>query len=164
MQSWAKLPPLHQGRNKLDKMTRGEGLGDAYAATLSRMKTQQGSRSKLGMQVLMWVSHMERPLHVDELCCALGVEIESTDLNIQNIPAIETLLACSLGLVMVEKSSSTVRLVHYTLQEYLSRNSSLFLKHHAMISEVRLTYLNFRQVRSISPTLRSVPPTVPFVQ
>jgi len=28
---------LHQRRKKLDEMTKGEGLGDAYAATLSRV-------------------------------------------------------------------------------------------------------------------------------
>ena len=154
----------HQRRKKLDEMTKGEGLGDAYAATLSRVKAQHGSRSKLGMQVLMWVSHSERPLHVDELCHALGVEEGFTDLNPRNTPAIETLLACSLGLVTVEKSSSTFRLVHYTLQEYLSRNSDLFHKPNAVIAEVCMTYLNFHQVRDISPTLRSIPPTVPFVE
>ena len=155
---------LHQRRKKLDEMTKGRGLGDVYAATISRMKAQQRSRSKLGMEVLMWISHSERPLHVDELCHALGIEEGSTDLNTQNTPAVETLLTCSLGLVTVEKSSSTVRLVHYTLQEYLSHNSDLFIKPHSMIAEACLTYLNFQQVRAISPTLRSVPLTIPFVE
>jgi len=144
-------------------MTKGEGLGDAYTATLSRMDAQPRSGSKLGMQVLMWVSHAERPLHVDELCHALGVE-GSIDLDIRNIPAIETLLACSLGLVMVEKSSSTLRLVHYTLQEYLSHDPNLFHKPHSMNAEGCLTYLNFRHVRGFSPALRSAPPTAPFVE
>ena len=155
---------LYQRRKKLDEMTKGEGLGDAYEATLSRMKAQSRSRSKLGMDILMWVSHAERPLHVDELCHALGVEAGSIDLNTQNIPAIETLLACTLGLVRVEKSSSTVRLVHYTLQEYLSHNPNLFLEPHSLIAEVCLTYLNFRQVKGLSPARRSVPPTAPFVE
>jgi len=155
---------VYQRRKKLERMTKGDGLGDAYAATLSRIKAQHRSRSLLGVQVLMWVSHSERPLRVDELCHALGVEGGSTDLNTQNIPALEALLACCLGLITVEKSSSTVRPVHYTLQEYLSRNSNLFLKPHSTIAEVCLTYLNFREVRGISPTLRSVPPTVPFVE
>ena len=154
---------LTRRRNKLNEMTKGEGLGDAYTGTLSRIQAQLGSRSKLGMEVLMWVSHAERPLHVDELCHALGVE-GSTDLDTGNIPAIETLLASSLGLVTVEKSSSTVRLVHYTLQEYLSNNTNLFPNPHLIIAEVCLTYLNFPHVRSFSPTLRSVPPTAPFVE
>ena len=105
---------LTRRRKKLDEMTNGDGLGGAYVETLSRIQAQPESRSKHAMDVLMWVSHAERPLHVDELCHAFGVE-GSPDLDIQNIPAIETLLACSLGLVVVEESSSTVRLVHNTL-------------------------------------------------
>ena len=79
--------------------------------------------------------------------------------------SIETLLACSLGLVMVEKSSSTVRLVHCTLKEYLSHNPNFFLRPDSVIAEVCLTYLNFRHIiRGFSPALRSVPPTAPFVE
>jgi len=84
--------------------------------------------------------------------------------DIRNIPAIETLLACTLGLITVEKSSSTVRLVHYTLQEYLSHNPNIFLRPHAKIAEVCLTYLNFPYVRRFSPVLCSVPPTAPFIE
>jgi len=143
-------------------MTKGESLGDAYTETLARIQAQPKSRSKLGMDVLMWVSHAERPLHVDELCHALGVE-GSTDLDTGNILGIETLLACSLGLVTVQESSSTVRLVHPILQEYLSNNTILFPNPHSILAEVCLTYLNFPHVRLFRPTLGSVPPTAPFV-
>ena len=154
---------LTRRRKKLVKMTKGNGLGDAYTATLSRIKALEGGRSNLGMEVLMWVSHAKRPLHVNELCHALGVE-ESEDLDTGNIPTIETLLAFSLGLVIVEKSSSTVRLAHYTLKEHLSNNTELFPNAHSIIAEVCLTYLNFPHVRGISPALRCVPPTAPFVE
>jgi len=53
--------------------------------------------------------------------------------------------------------------VHFSLQEYLSDNPSLFQSPHAMIAEVCLTYLNFQCVRELSPTLTSAPPTVPLV-
>ena len=122
-------------------MTQGSGLRDAYSATITRTKAQKGSKSSLGMEALMWLSHSERPLEVNEICHALGVEIGSTDLNPQNVPAIETLLGCTLGLVTVEASSSIVRLVHYTLQEYLADNTNLFHSPHSMIAEVCLTYL-----------------------
>jgi len=153
---------LTRRRKKLDEMTKGESLGDAYAATISRIKSLRAGRSKLGMEVLMWVLHSERPLHVDELRHALGVE-GSTDLDIGNIPAVETLLVCSLGLVTIEKSSSTVRLVHYTLREYLSSNPDFFPKSHSVIAGACLTYLNFPQVRGFSPA-RSIPPAAPFVK
>ena len=145
-------------------MTKGNHLGDAYATTLDRMKRQKGGRSRLGMEALMWVSNSERPLHTSELCHALGVKIGSTDLDLENIPEIRTIMACSLGLVTIEGSSSTVRLVHFTVHEYLSNNPSLFHSPHSMIAEVCLTYLNFQCVRELSPTLRSAPPTVPLVE
>ena len=99
----------------------------------------------------MWLSHSERPLLAHELCHAMGVEIGSTDLDPQNIPAIETLLGCCLGLVKIEAPLHTVRLAHYTLQEYLSNNTDLFHSPHSTIAQVCLTYLNFQCIRDLSP-------------
>jgi len=158
------VPTLRGRRKTLDEITKGDSLGDAYAETLSRVQAQPRSRSKLGMQVLMWLSHSERPLRVDELRHALGVEEGSGDLNIRNIPEIERLLECSLGLVTVDESSSTVHLVHYTVQDCLSRDQNLFLNPHSTIAETCLTYLNSTQVRAISPALRSVPQSLAFVE
>ena len=149
---------------KLNEMSKGGHLGDAYATTLDRMKAQKGGRSRLGMEALMWVSNSERPLQASELCHALGVKIGSTDLDQENVPEIRTILGCSLGLIAIEVSSFTVRLVHFTLQEYLSNNPNLFQSPHSMIAEVCLTYLNFQCVRELSPTLRSAPPIFPLIE
>ena len=150
-------------RQKLNEMTKGNHLGDAYATTLTRIKAQKGSRSRVGMEALMWVLSSERPLHTTELCHALGVKIGSTDLDVENVPTIRTLLACSLGLITVEASSSTVRLVHFSLQEYLSDNLSLFQSPHSVMAEVCLTYLGFRCVQELSP-LSSTLSALPFAR
>ena len=155
---------IYQRKKKLDDIIQGNDLGVLYSETLARIKVQGGSKSRLGMGVLMWLSHSERPLNANELCHGLGVEIGSTDLNFQNIPAIETLLGCSLGLVTVEASSYTVRLIHYTLQEYLSNNTDLFHSPHSMIAEVCLTYLNFRSIRGLPPILDRSPLTTPLLE
>ena len=147
----------------LDEMTKGKGLGDAYTATLSRIMSQNESKSRLRMETLMWISHSERPLKAIELCQALGVEKGDSDQNTENIPAIETVVRSSLGLVTVEASSSTVRLVHFTLQEYLSDASSLFHSPHSMMAEICLTFLNFRCIRNLSTALYSPPQAAPFV-
>jgi len=112
----------------------------------------------------MWVLHSERPLRAQELCHALGVEIGSTGLDPENVPALRTLVASCLGLATVEASSLTVRLVHFTIQEYLSRNPTLFHSPHSTIAEVCLTYLNFGCVRDLSPTLHSAPETMPLLE
>jgi len=155
---------IRQRRKKLDEMTHGNGLSDVYTTTLTRLKAQKGYRSILGLKVLMWVLYSERPLRAQELCHALGMEIGSSDLDPENIPALRTLVASCLGLVTIEASSSTVRLVHFTLQEHLSRDPTLFHSPHSTIAQVCLTYLNFGSVRDLSPTLRSAPAKTPLLE
>jgi len=145
-------------------MVQGNELSDVYTTTLTRLKAQKGYKSVLGLKVLMWVVYSERPLKVQELCHALGVEIGSTDLDPENIPALRTLVSSCLGLVTVEASSSTVRLVHFTLQEHLSSDPTLFHSPHSTIAEVYLTYLNFECVRDLSPILNSAPATTPLLK
>jgi len=154
---------IHQRRKKLE-MTQGNGLSEAYTATLTRIKAQKGYKSVLGFKALMWVLHSERPLRAQELCHALGVEIGSADLELENIPALRIVLASCLGLITVEVPSSTVRLVHFTLQEYLSDDPTLFHSPHSAIAEVCLTYLNFGLVRDLSPTLCRAPSTTPLLE
>ena len=99
---------IHRRRQKLSAMTDGLGLGDAYEATLCRIKGQRGEKARLGMAALMWISHSARPLKAGELRHALAVEIGSPNLNTDNVPSIGTLLTCCQGLVVVEKEASTV--------------------------------------------------------
>ena len=145
-------------------MTQGKGLRDAYAETLARLKAQKGNKSVLGLKVLMWVSYSERPLRVEELCHALGVEMGSVDLDPENVPALRTLLMSCLGLITVEASSFTVRLVHVTLQEHLMSDPTLFHSPHSTIAEVCLTYLNFGCICDLPPTVDSAPSAVPLLE
>ena len=133
-------------------MIQRDGLRDVYSATLARIKAHKESKSKLGMEVLMWLSHSEQPLNAQELCYALGVEVGSTDLDSQNVPAVETALGCSLGLVTAEAFSDTVLLAHHTLQLYLSNNTDFFHSPHSIIVEVCSTYFTFQHIRD-SPNL-----------
>ena len=70
---------LYRRREKLDSMTNGLGLGDAYDATIRQIKAQKEGRARLGMATLMWISHSEGPLKVDEICHALAVKVGSND-------------------------------------------------------------------------------------
>jgi len=108
------------------------------------------------MAVLTWVCHSERPLQVDELCHALAVEVGETHFDPENVPSIGTLLDCCQGLIAVDAEASTVRLIHYTVQQYLCSHPGLFSKPHSTLAETCLTYLNSQQVK-ILPS-RSLPP------
>ena len=139
-------------------MIDGLGLGDAYGATIERIKSQGGGKWKLGMEASMWISHAERPLTVHELCDALAIEPPgSIDFNADNVPSIETLAGCCQGLITVDKEGSTVRLIHFTLQEYLSAHPDIFTRPHVAIAEVSLTYLNCGRAKAISTNTLSIP-------
>jgi len=155
---------IGQRRGKLEEAARGKGLSDAYTATITRLKTQKGSKSVLGLRILMWVLHSERPLRAEELRHALGVEIGFADLDPQDVPTLRTLITSYLGLVTFEPSSSTIRLVHFTLQEHLLGNPTPFHNPHSTIAEVCLTYLNFGSVKDLSPALDSAPPAIPLLE
>jgi len=126
----------------------GVDLDSVYDQTLLRIKEQKSGRSRLGMEVLMWVSHAERPLRIDELCHALAVEKEATGFDPENVPPEDTVLGPCLGLVVVDKETSMVRLIHFTLQEYLSRPSVL-PNVHRRLGQTCLTYLNYDEIKGL---------------
>jgi len=143
-------PTIHQRRERLNKMTGGLDLGDLYGTAIERIKAQDGNQSQLGMGALMWVSHAERPLQADELCHALAVELNTTDFKTDNVPSMSTLVSCCQGLITIDKEASTIRLVHFTLQEYLSSHPDIFSRPHSAMAEICLTYLNSQQVKALS--------------
>ena len=151
-------------RQKLGVISECLDLKGVYDVTLARINEQYGEKAKLGMAALMWISHSERPLQLDELLHALAVEIGSTDLDLTRIPWVETLLSSCLGLVLVDRKASTVRLIHSTLQEYLSTFSEIFGPTHSLMAETCLTYLNFRTIKNISSTLCVLPRLTPFLK
>jgi len=153
----------HGRRRKLRAITEGLDLKDIYGTTLERIKEQDGERARVGMAALMWVSHSERLLQLDELLHALAVEIGSTDLNAENIPSVEILLSCCLGLVVVDREASTARLIHFTLQEYLYTCPDIFGPTHSIMAEACLTYLNFRTINDISLTSFGLTRSAPFL-
>ena len=145
-------------------MKNGLDLGEAYKATLGRIRSQGGGKARLGMAVLMWISHSRRPLQVDEICHAMAIQIGSNDLDRDDIPAIPTVLDCCQGLVTIEKGASSIRLIHFTLQEYISTLPDLFDRAHSTIAETCLTYLNFQHVNDLSNRLSPDPRGAPFLQ
>ena len=155
---------IHRRRQALDRMTKGFGLQDAYDTTLDRIRQQGGSRARLGMEALMWISRCERPLGSQELCNALGVESGSEDFSFQNVPSIRTVLCYTLGLVTIDDQGSTPRLLHFTLQEYLGQHPTLFVTADSMMAEICLTYLNSQSVWALAPDPEKALEIAPFLE
>jgi len=157
-------PTIYRRRERLNKMTDGPEWGDAYSSTIERVKAQDEGKSRLGMAALMWLSNAERPLSADELCHALAVELGSKDFNAGNAPLISTLVSYCQGLITVDEETSTVRLIHPTVKEYLSTHTDIFCKPHSAMAEICLTYLNSAQVKALSADPSTVTPDKPFLE
>jgi len=98
------------------------------------------------MQILTWVHLAERRLSVEQLLHALATEEGDTDLCRDNFVSQESFLGKCLGLVVIDKQSSTVCLLHKSLQDYLGTQDDFFEDRHATIAQTCLTYLRFQSV------------------
>jgi len=143
---------LYRRRERLNKITYGLGLEDVYGVMIEQIKEQDGDKPRLGMGALMWISYAEEDWEAEDLCWAQAVDLGSTDFNESNIPSISTLVNCCQGLSTTEKGESTVRLINFTLKEYLSAHPKIFGKPHLAMAEICLTYLDSRQAKAISPS------------
>ena len=140
---------LAMQKEMLQKVTmNGVDLDSLYGQTLQKIREQKGELPRLGMKVLMWVSHSKRQLRMNELLYALAVGPEEKDFYSKIIPSKDTVLGSCLGLVMAEKGTSRVRLIDDTLQQYLSRPGILFGSH-KLLGETCIAYLNFPSVKAL---------------
>ena len=120
------------------------GLKDALDSTSSRIHDLPKERRRIGLETLMWVSHAKRPLLVDELSEALAVRSGDKFLDKDSQPRLGIIMDCCMGLVTVDEKSSEVRLVHFSVQEYLFANqSALFPDAENIIARACITYSLF---------------------
>jgi hypothetical protein len=100
-------------------------LDEAFYGTIIRVTEQSPELFKKAAKIMAWIHLAERPLTVNELLCSLAIKDGDTSLNSRGIPVRETLLNCCHGLAIVDQETLTVRLVHYSLHEYLSRQDRI---------------------------------------
>ncbi|KAI9894447.1 MAG: hypothetical protein M1814_003205 [Vezdaea aestivalis] len=114
-----------------------------YDEALERIRAQNEDDLALAMSVFLWISCAYRPLEIIELQHAIAVEPESTFIDEDAITDEETLLSVCAGIVILDEESKTIRLVHFTAQEYLDHNfEQIFPKGQTQIIETYLTYLS----------------------
>lgn len=97
-------------------------LDQAYAEAVRRIECQPRGDVNLAKRVLSWITLAQRPLSVDELCCAFAVELGTTELDPDNVlTGVRDLASVCAGLVVADKECHIIRLVHYTTHKYLQR-------------------------------------------
>jgi ankyrin repeat protein len=74
------------------------------------------------------------------------------------MPSETALVDCCLGLVVIERETSTIRMTHFTLQEYFDNHrDALFPSGHTTIAKACLTYLAFEHTSDLEEIESSSP-------
>jgi ankyrin repeat protein len=145
---------MRKRREALKEMPRA--LHDAFGVTIERIQNQKPDVAQQAMDVLKWVFLAKELLTVEELQHALAVEPQDKNLDWENFVDAQFLLECCLGLVIIDESTGTVRLVHKSLQDYLKTQydeGRLFQEAHYEITRICLTYMSFKDFDSEIQTL-----------
>ena len=82
----------------------------------------QAINRKYAFRALSWIGHATRTLTAQELLVAICVEAGQYQLNDKNIYTLESLLDICSGLVVADEDGRAVRLVHYSVRNFLDRN------------------------------------------
>ncbi|KAL9603021.1 MAG: hypothetical protein Q9179_002355 [Wetmoreana sp. 5 TL-2023] len=117
---------------------------ELYDEVFYRIDSQGKDDQELAVKALRWVAYAYRALNVRELKEALAIEPGDRDFDSDAMPEIALVLEACAGLLIVEKETEQVRLVHYTAQGYLDALlASRYQGAHALIGGDCITYLSY---------------------
>lgn len=119
-------------------------IDDKYQDIMQRISRQTLSRQTIATNALAWITHARRPLLIEELRHALAVSLEDQQFKPGRQPRVEDIIAFSCGMVVIEPSSKTFRLLHTTARTFMERlreGDERFTNFHNTIARVCGTYL-----------------------
>lgn len=100
-------------------------LNSAYDEVFFCIQLKGLETERLAFKALGWLFHAVRPLTVDELLQALVLEDMPHYTDEDDHLAIELVLECCMGLIVLQTSDFTVRFSHYSIVEYLRERGDL---------------------------------------
>lgn len=124
-----------------------------YDETVQRINSQEPGFRDLAFTIISWISLANRPLTVTELLYALSIEPGDTAIDEENFVDEETLTSVCAGFVVIDRGNGSVRLAHYTMQEYFDRRRhDLFKDADTHIAITCITYLLFDEFSNYTET------------
>lgn len=126
--------------------TKERPLYPTYDRVIETIHQQPRNCADLAIKVLSWLVKAKRTLTAAEIRTAVSVEVaaERYELDELDLPDSTTLVDICGGLVMIEENSDTLRLAHFTVQEYLLQKSIIPSDTNLELAKTCITYLSFR--------------------
>ena len=127
-------------------------VNDTYMEAWNRVSAQRSQHAELGKRILLWILHAVRPLRMQELRHALGVEEGDEELDSEGLIDPAALTSFCAGLVVINEQSGLVSLVHPTTQEFFNeRKDDFFPNAHEEMAQVCVTYLRMKPFSEEGP-------------
>lgn len=145
---------LLRGHNNLRKVraamdTLSPDVYETYHATMQRIKSRGPQDYELARKALSYIFCAKRPLDIEELRHALGIEVEDSMLDEDALPDKDILLEVSIGLIRIDEQSGIIGLVHHTLHEFFAQYpEQLVPDPDGELARLCLTYLSFDNFES----------------
>ncbi|KAL4875006.1 hypothetical protein BJY04DRAFT_233110 [Aspergillus karnatakaensis] len=151
------LRELEYMLNGASSNAQSKTLDHAYEQAMRRVQSQVEEHRSLAQRVLSWISCASGNLTSAELQHAIAVENGASQLDPDNITPVDLIVVVCAGLVVVDKESNIVRLMHYTTQEYFDRESTRWFPDvHADLTRTCVTYLSYECFESGSSASRKI--------
>lgn len=102
-------------------------IAEVYEQAMRRIDAQEDPSRRLARNLLAWLTYAKRNLRPVEVQHALAIDPNSdmAELDTDYIPSLSVLTSLCAGLVVVDHENDTIRLAHYTTQEFFERGSML---------------------------------------
>lgn len=132
-------------RVALESLPKGlEALSIAYDQAMQRIAAQRPGMRILAHDAMSWITYAKRLLTVVEVRYALGIRHGTSHFDEESLCNIDDIVSACGGLVIVDqgKYRDTVRLVHYSTQEFMRQAGETYFpnaQEHIAVS--CLTYL-----------------------
>jgi ankyrin repeat protein len=132
-------------RDTLSKLPTGwDAYDTAYKTILSRIESRGPRHEGLAKKALSWTVYSKRPLETTELQHALAIGTKESAFDHGNLVTIEDLISLCAGLLHIDESSKSIRLIHATAQEFLERtHNSWASETPSSLTDTCITYLSY---------------------
>ncbi|KAF8245541.1 hypothetical protein K440DRAFT_587008, partial [Wilcoxina mikolae CBS 423.85] len=94
-------------------------LNATYDLAMEKIYRLDDTQKQLALDVLIWIVNATRPLRFPELQLAVAIEDGDFEVDEEALADPDTIIDLCASLVVLEKETQGVRLVHYTVQKYL---------------------------------------------
>lgn len=138
---------------ELERIKKGPGgstnrsLSPTYDRAMDILYAQHPpGRVELAIRVLSWLVKARKVLTIHQLHEAVTADEGCTTFEESDLPHMQTMIDVCARLVNFDKDSDTIRLIHYTAQEYLLTHPIILENANFKVVGACITYLSSKAI------------------